>query len=160
MAIRISRGRLAIAAAATVLAAIAVGTVARRSARASGALRAMSANPATETASFMPPAQVVPGGPPLQTLRVWIHAGAVYPYVLHAMPGPAQIWVENETQSEVTLAIERVLPGSAASQSAATIGTADHMMGPTQMVVLGVGSYVFYEQSNPSARGIIDVRAP
>jgi hypothetical protein len=140
------------------LAATGMGAIARRAAKAGGKLSADVAVTAPVLATTG--TQVQAGGAPLQALRVWVHAGAVYPYVLHAMPGPAQVWIENQTQSEVTLAIDRVLPGAAAAQPAARVGTADHVLGPTQVIVLAAGSYIFYEQSNPSIKGVIEVRAP
>jgi hypothetical protein len=144
---------------ATVTVAVAVvGAVVRRGVKASATVKVGTVETRAKRASGIAAAQVLPSGVPLQTLRVWVHAGAIYPYVLHATPGPAQLWIENQTQSEVTLAVDRFLPDTATLQPAARVGTADHVVGPTQVIVLAAGSYVFYEQSNPSIRGIIQVQ--
>lgn len=91
-------------------------------------------------------------------VRVWIHADDIYPSVIHARPGRLLIRAENETQSDVSLVIERVVPGLS-SQLLTKVTATQSAKRADQILDLGVGTFVFYRESNPNVKGtlIIDV---
>jgi len=100
-------------------------------------------------------------GPPqfTRTIRVFIHPEDIYPGVVVVKPGRVRLVAENQTQTDVSLIIERVIPGQS-RQGVAAVRTANHAKRKHQDVALGEGEYVFYEESRPEQRGriIVDPR--
>jgi hypothetical protein len=86
-----------------------------------------------------------------QHLRVFVHKDDIRPAVLRAWPGKAVVSVENESQADVSLQIERVLPSG--NQSVSGVSLPAQAKRLPQEVTLGVGEYVFYETSRPTIRG-------
>lgn len=88
-----------------------------------------------------------------QRIRVWIHGDDIRPKVIHAHPGPAFVIVENETASDVSLQIDRVLPQRAQRFETVNIGRSKKRLG--QDITLAVGEYVVYEANHPGLRARI-----
>lgn len=91
-----------------------------------------------------------------QLVRVWLHGDAVYPPVIRARAGKILLRAENQTQSDVALVLERVLP-AAARQRAARVRTASKALRADMVLALAVGEYEFYDEAFPEARGTLIV---
>ncbi|HXG94388.1 MAG TPA: hypothetical protein VNN73_18735 [Blastocatellia bacterium] len=94
-----------------------------------------------------------------QLVRVWVHNDDIYPYVVRVKPGRILLVVENRTLTDITLIVERVLPGQA-RQLAARVSAVRKAIRVNGEFVLGAGEYVFYEESQPDVKGTIIVRPP
>ena len=93
-----------------------------------------------------------------QLVRVFVHGDDLYPDVINTSPGKILLRAENETQSDVSLVVERVTPGQA-NQSFANISTIGQAKRATQELTLTAGEYVYYEQSRPEIRGRLIVES-
>jgi hypothetical protein len=89
-------------------------------------------------------------------VRVWVHGDAIYPETLRIPPGKVLIRAENETQSEINLIVERVRPGQA-NQSVARVRAVVDQKRANQEMTLGVGEYVYYDESQPQYKGTLIV---
>ena len=92
----------------------------------------------------------------IQTIRVFIHPEDIYPGVVVVKPGKVYLEAENETQSDVSLIVERMNPGQA-RQGVAAVRTTNQAKRNHQEVTLGAGEYVYYEESRPQQQGKIIV---
>ncbi|GEM_PF-2527793 len=91
-----------------------------------------------------------------QRISIWVHRDDVRPKVIHAWPGKAQINVENQTQSDVSLQVERVLPNR--TQTIGAVNLSARLKRLRQEVTLVPGDYIFYEASRSDIRGRIVVK--
>ena len=91
----------------------------------------------------------------VRTIRVFIHPEDIYPSAAHVKPGKLRLVAENETQTDVSLIVERVSPGQ--SQRVGAVKTVNHAKRSPQEITLGAGEYVFYEESRPQQKGRIIV---
>ena len=89
-------------------------------------------------------------------VRIFVHADDIYPDVVRLKPGKVLLLAENETQSDVSLVVEKVNPGQPA-QRTAQVRTRQLDKRNRQEMTLGAGEYVFYEESNPRVKGKIIV---
>lgn len=85
-----------------------------------------------------------------QRLRVFVHKNDIRPRALHAWPGKAVLSVENESQADVSLQIERVLANRTESVGAVSLSARGKRL--PQEVTLVAGEYVLYEVSRPNNR--------
>lgn len=95
---------------------------------------------------------------PRLLVRVWIHNEDLYPNVVRVRPGAIYLRAENETLGDVALAIESDRPGQAPVRLA-SLRTSRQEKRVSQEIQLGVGEYVFYEESRPELRGTLIVEA-
>lgn len=86
------------------------------------------------------------------TLRVWVHVDSVRPALLQAEPGPVVMRAVNETESEVSLVVERVSEDQPAVRVARIAVTPDEK-DRRQELVLEAGEYVYYEEARPEIQG-------
>lgn len=94
-----------------------------------------------------------------QLVRVWVHASDLYPSVVRVRPGKILIVAENETQGDVSLAVERVLAGGARA-SLTSLRTSERGKRVNREVTIDVGEYVFYSESNPALQGRLIAEVP
>lgn len=87
-------------------------------------------------------------------IRIWVHGDDVRPKVIHAWPGPVLLTAENETGADVSLVVERVLPGQANGLTA-RVPTLRRLKRANRELSLAVGEYLFYEAGRPNIRGSI-----
>jgi hypothetical protein len=92
----------------------------------------------------------------LQLVRVWVHGEDIYPQVVHVRPGRVFLRLENETQSDVALIVERVEAGRP-PQNLTRLNTTRKAKRADQEIRLGAGEYVFYEETQPDFKGRIFV---
>lgn len=90
-----------------------------------------------------------------QQIQVWVHGDDVRPTVIHASSGPVLLTSENETRADVTLVVERVMPGIV--DVLTSMPTVKGKKRATQELTLIPGEYVFYEERQPAVRGKIIV---
>jgi hypothetical protein len=91
-----------------------------------------------------------------QMVVVWVHGEDIYPSVVRVRPGKVKLRAENETLSDITLVVERVVPG----QSRQTIGRVNTLGSAKRKdleLQLGAGEYVFYEETHPDVTGTVIV---
>jgi hypothetical protein len=93
-----------------------------------------------------------------QLVRVWVHGDAIQPPVIYAQPGRILFKADNETQSDISLVIERVTPGQANAR-VATMGTQRKAKRVGQEMTLSPGEYAVYEESQPQYRATLIVQA-
>lgn len=93
-----------------------------------------------------------------QLVRVWVHGDAIYPPVIYAQPGKILFKADNETQSDISLVIERVTPGQANAR-VTQLGTQRKARRVGQEMTLGAGEYVLYEATQPEIRTRLIVQA-
>jgi len=132
-------------------------------ATASAVVRRASSESAKPNTMSLSEAGAPPQGPPdsrKQLVRVFVHGTDIYPSIVRARPGLILLRAENETQSDVTLVVERVRPGQTPAPLT-RIKTIDRGKRAHEELALGVGEYVFYEESQPDIKGtlIIEPRA-
>lgn len=113
---------------------------------------------ATGPSSAEPPT-IVQGSQPPRLLRVWVHGDGIYPEFLRLPPGRVVIRSENETQSDINLVVERVIPGQS-NQSLARVPTPVSQKRANHELALAVGEYVYYEESQPQYKGLLTVGLP
>lgn len=89
-------------------------------------------------------------------IRVFVHEFDLYPSVVRTTPGKVLLRAENEKRSDIALVVERLVPGQS-SQRTARIQAARHIRRTHQELTLGVGEYVFFEESRPELRGTLIV---
>ena len=89
-------------------------------------------------------------------IRVFIHPDDIYPSLIRARPGLLRFRAENETLTDVTLVLERIVSGHS-TQEVARVSTVRQANRADQEVGLGVGQYVFYEASRPEIKGTLIV---
>ena len=92
----------------------------------------------------------------IRTIRVFIHPEDIYPGSVVVKPGKIDLVIENETQAEVSLVVERVNPGQS-RQSVTALRTVNRLKRNRQELTLGAGVYAFYEESRPQQQGKIIV---
>lgn len=85
-------------------------------------------------------------------IRIWMHGDAIYPPIARARPGKILLRAENQTQSDVALILERVLPGDA-RQNTARVSTVSKALRANLVLTLVPGEYEFYDEAFPEARG-------
>ncbi|MEW6209452.1 MAG: hypothetical protein AB1631_13865 [Acidobacteriota bacterium] len=93
-----------------------------------------------------------------QLVRVWVHGDAIQPPVIYAQPGRILFKADNETQSDISLVIERVNPGQANARVTA-MGTQRKAKRVGQEMTLSPGEYAVYEESQPQYRATLIVQA-
>jgi hypothetical protein len=81
-----------------------------------------------------------------------MHGDMIYPPVVRARPGRILLRAENQTQTDVALVLERLLPG-VPSQRIARVNTISKALRAEQLLAVGVGEYEFYDEAFPDARG-------
>ena len=87
-----------------------------------------------------------------QLIRIWMHGDMIYPPVVRARPGRILLRAENQTQTDVALVLERLLPG-AARQRTARVNTTSKALRAEQLLTVGAGEYEFYDEAFPEAKG-------
>lgn len=89
-------------------------------------------------------------------VRVWVHPDDIYPDVVKARAGQALLMAENERTTDISLVVERVIPGHS-NQAVASISASNIAKRAGNVMSLSVGQYIFYEQTRPDLRGTIVV---
>lgn len=89
-------------------------------------------------------------------LRVFVHEFDLYPDLIRIKPGKVLIRAENEKRANIALVVERIGPDQSRQQTA-RVSAARHLRRADQEITLGVGEYVFYEESEPALKGTIIV---
>lgn len=104
------------------------------------------------------PAQAQTREVPRQLVRVFVHLDDIYPSIVRVKPGNLLLRAENETLSDISVILERVLPGQSGElvTRASTTGRAKRA---DNRLTLGVGEYVFFEESRPEVQGKLIVEA-
>lgn len=121
--------------------------------------QASSASTSTPApASAASPRQGSPNAEYKQMIRVWVHNDGIYPSVVYATPGKIVLRAENETRSDVSLIVERVLPGQANAQLT-RLTTQSQAKRVFEERSLGAGEYVFYDEARPEYKGTLIVEA-
>jgi len=124
-----------------------------------------SSAPVPEALAALAPQASPSPTPTVQTLHIWMYGGYFYPRTIYAKPGPTLIAVQNQTLTNVTLAL---LPYGAPASSASTVSTQTETNSSvggappllaTGVVNLSVGEYVYYDKINPAMQGVIVVKA-
>lgn len=87
-----------------------------------------------------------------QLIRIWMHGDQVYSSVTRARAGKILLRTENQTQSDVRLVLELLLPGGL-RQITARINTVSRALRAEQILTLVPGEYEFYDETFPEARG-------
>lgn len=95
---------------------------------------------------------------PRQLVRVFVHPDDIYPSIVRVRPGNLLLRAENETQTDVSLILERVVPGQA-RQRVTRVSTSGRAKRTDNRLNLGVGEYVFFEESRPEVQGRLIVEA-
>jgi hypothetical protein len=100
-----------------------------------------------------------PAQPPpfRQLVRVFVHGDSVRPEIIRIRPGKLWLRVENETHGDVSLAIERLDPGNP-NILYGKVQTANNGERGQLEFELGVGEYVFYDESRPAIKGTLIVQ--
>lgn len=91
-----------------------------------------------------------------QLVRVFVHGDDIYPRSILIRPGKLLVVAENETQSDISLVVEKLNPGRA-PDAVARVKTPHLGKRNRQELTLGAGEYEFYEESQPHLRGKIIV---
>ena len=152
---------------AVIVAAVAIATVscsilafASRGGNPSPGVYVPAVNNQPELASAAATAQSERPNELIRIVRVFIHPEEMYPGAFVVKPGKIRLEVENETLSDVSLVVERVIPGQA-HERAAALRIVNHGKRNRQELALGAGEYVFYEESRPQQQGriIVDQQA-
>ena len=86
-----------------------------------------------------------------QRIRVFVHRNDIRPQIIHAWPGKAVVSVENVSQADVSLQIERLLPNLNLPVGAVNLTASVNRL--PQELTLAVGEYVLYDASRPTIRG-------
>ena len=86
-----------------------------------------------------------------QLARIWVYWDAVYPAAIKLKPGGVLLRVENRMGSDVNIVLNRVSGG--APGLVASLGVVGKVLRSTQVVQLGAGSYVYYDQARPTIKG-------
>jgi hypothetical protein len=89
-------------------------------------------------------------------VRIFLHGDEIYPDTLRLQPGRILLSAENETQSDISLIIERVIPGQG-REVVANVRTVRQAKRNEQELLLGVGEYTYYEESQPEIKGTLIV---
>lgn len=92
------------------------------------------------------------------TIRVWVHGDSIRPSIIHTRPGVVVLRAENETRSELSLVVEKVLPGG--NIPVARIATADGGKRVRRELIVEPGEYVFYDAARPRIKGTLIVELP
>jgi hypothetical protein len=96
--------------------------------------------------------------PPFRQLaRVFAHVDGVRPEIIRVRPGRLLLQVENETQGDVSLAIERLNTG-APNTRLGKVQTSDNGKRAQLEFGLGAGEYIFYDESRPEFTGKLIVQ--
>ena len=90
-------------------------------------------------------------------VRVFVHEFDLYPDLIERAPGKLLLRAENEKGTDIALVVQRVDSG-ASPQRVARLQVAQNTKRAVQELTLGVGEYVFYEESTPALRGKIVVK--
>ena len=88
----------------------------------------------------------------VQLIRVFIHPHDIYPSYATVQAGKVLFVAENETASDISLVVDRIIPGQS-SQRATKLSTPRQNKRNKQETTLGPGEYLFYEESNPLVTG-------
>jgi hypothetical protein len=105
------------------------------------------------------PARSLPSPAYKQRIRFWIMNDDIRPSVIHASPGILRLSAENLSDGDASLVIEKAAPGQARAR-AVGMKILRRVKGATQEAELGVGEYVFYEESRPNITGRLIVEPP
>ena len=87
-----------------------------------------------------------------QLVRVFVHSDDIYPSLVAVEPGKILLVAENETHSDISLVVEKSSAGQS-RQRVTKLAAAERNKRNRQELTLGVGEYVFYEESNPTVVG-------
>jgi hypothetical protein len=85
-------------------------------------------------------------------IRIWVHRTSIYPSFLRITPGRVNLRVENETQFDKGLVVERVLQLQP-RQQLANVRVVNGEVRADKEMVLEAGDYVYYEESAPELIG-------
>jgi cupredoxin-like protein len=94
---------------------------------------------------------------PRQMVLVFIHNEDLYPSVVSVKAGEIFLRIENWTQKDVSLVVERVISGEG-EQRVKDVQTSNKAERAHTDLSLSPGEYVFYEQSRPDVKGKIIVK--
>jgi hypothetical protein len=86
-----------------------------------------------------------------------MHGDQVYPPVTRARAGKILLRAENQTQSDVRLVLELLLP-LGVRQVTARINTVSKALRAEQILTLVPGEYEFYDEAFPEVRGKLIVQ--
>jgi hypothetical protein len=89
-------------------------------------------------------------------VRIFVHGDDIYPDTLSLRPGRVLLAAENETQSDISLVVERVTSGQV-KEAVAKIRTLRQGKRGQQELRLGAGHYIYYEESRPDVQGSLIV---
>jgi hypothetical protein len=87
-----------------------------------------------------------------QLVRVFVHGNDLYPGFVVVRPGRVLLVAENETQTDISLVLEKRNPGQA-PELLSRLPARQRDKRSRQQLTLGAGEYVFYPESNPVLRG-------
>jgi hypothetical protein len=110
----------------------------------------------TDLAAIHSPEPQGEDGKPLRLVRVFIHEFDLYPNLIRIKPGRVLIRAENEKRAEIALVVQRVGPAQSLHHTA-RVTAARHLRRADQVIALGIGEYVFYEESRPTLKGTLIV---
>jgi hypothetical protein len=98
---------------------------------------------------FHPAYQSAPAFKP--RIRVWISANDIRPRIVHTRPGKIILEVDNQTLISPSLQVQRLLTGRTEVLPKITAPAQTKRF--DRELVLGVGTYEFFEASRPNIRG-------
>lgn len=89
------------------------------------------------------------------TIRIWIHGDSIRPSLIRATPGVVVLRAENETRSDVSLVVEKVLLGE--TLPVARIITTNGGRRARGELVVEAGEYIYYDAARPQIKGSLIV---
>ena len=108
------------------------------------------------SAVALAPEPQVPDSKRATLIRIFVHEFDLYPDLIRITPGKVLIRAENEKRAEIALVLERIGPGQS-RQHTTRVSAAHHVRRADREITLGVGEYVFYEESQPALKGTLIV---
>ena len=87
-------------------------------------------------------------------IRVWVHLDDIYPDSVKVRAGRALLMAENERTTDISLIVERVIPGQS-NQAITSISASNIAKRAGTVLDLSAGKYIFYEQTRPDLTGTI-----
>jgi hypothetical protein len=87
-----------------------------------------------------------------QYVRFWVHGDSIYPDVYRIRPGKVLLRFENQTSDDITVALERIIPGSS-PQLLKMVSTVNRGYRADVEMTLEAGEYQLYEMGLPAYRG-------
>lgn len=91
------------------------------------------------------------------TYRVQVHKDSLRPDIIHASPGKVILDAGNETEGEVSLAVERVREQGQPRLVTGKVKVRGGRKRAKQELELGAGEYLVYDEARPEIRGRIIV---